>query len=755
MNLLLTIAAAAMVHVIPEPSSLEVRDGSFMLSPRSAIVATSPEAASVAETVAGKIRQSTGYAIPVKGKKGDIVLVLDQSQDIPAEGYRLSVTPKKVTATASTPAGLYYALQSFLQLLPPEIESLSAVNGIRWEAPCVEIEDAPRFAWRGFHIDPCRHFLSVEDVKKQIDILSEYKINTMHWHLTDDQGWRIEIKKYPKLTEVGAWRTEFDGSVHGGFYTKDEIRDVVAYAAERFVTVVPEIEMPGHAISAIRAYPELSCNKEVVRTFYTWGTPDISLCVGSERVFEFLEDVIAEVVELFPSEYIHIGGDECRKNRWETCPACQARIKAEGIVADDEFTAEEKLQSYAVHRMEEILLKYGRKLVGWDEILEGGLTPGATVMSWRGEDGGKKAAMAGHEVIMTPSKEGMYFDHFQGDPKIEPVSIGNYTTLEKVYFYNPVPAELSENGKASFVKGVQCNNWSEYIYSPSHREYMLFPRAFALAEIAWCPAENKDFPAFCKRVDDACRRLDFRGVNYHIPLPEQPGGSCDRIALIDSATLSFTSTRPVKMVYTLDGSEPAADSKEYTEPLTFTDDAVLKIASVTPFGRLSTVRTITVEKQTPLPAVEQTFGGIRARRADGKFVTADDLKGASWKDIEIAKLRDITSLEPFNRNVPDSTRFFAVEAEGFFNVDDTDVYRFSSDCDRVWIDGKLMIDNGAEVKRYSRHDADLALAAGTHRFRLIYIFNVIGGWNSLRNKTDISIRREGDEKWKNIKILNK
>ena len=696
MKLLFAILAIAIHGIIPEPAFMEVHKGSCEV-------------------------------------KDNIVCTIDKTSGIAKEGYVIKVDRRKIRIRASTPAGIFYAKQTLKQL---------EQDG---RVPCVWIEDAPRFAWRGFMVDPCRHFLSVEDLKKQIDVLAKYKINVMHWHLTDDQGWRIEIKKYPRLTEVGAWRTEFDGSVHGGFYTQDEIREVVAYAAERFVTVVPEIEMPGHAISAIRAYPWLSCTGEALKTFYTWGTPDISLCVGDDRIFSFLEDVIAEVVELFPSEYIHIGGDECRKNRWETCPKCQARIKAEGLVSDENGTAEEKLQSYAVHRMETILNKYGRKLIGWDEILEGGLTPGATVMSWRGEAGGIKAALEGHEVVMTPGKDGLYLDHYQGDPKIEPVTIGGMTTLEKVYNYDPVPAELSRNGKGSLVKGVQCNNWSEYMYTNAKREYMMFPRAFALAEIAWTAPGKKNFESFCKRVDAACQDLDERGMNYHIPLPEQPEGSCDNIAMIDRTSLSFKTTRPMKMVYTLDGSTPTASSAEYVKPLEFTEDAVLKIASVTSYGKLSPVRTITIDKQEPLPAIKDVFEGIRARRADGRFYNARELEGAEWRPIELESFKGITKLEPYNRNLPDSTVFYAVEAESCFSVDGTDIYRFSSDCDRVWIDGRLIIDNSEEeAKRFSRHDIELALAEGEHSVRVLYIFNVRGGWNPLRNSPEVMIRKKGN-----------
>ena len=731
MKLLLTLLVAAAINVIPKPASTVPGDGCLDLS------------------------------------KGKVEFVLDSSSGIPAEGYTLSVTPKGVRATASGEAGLFYARQTLLQLsgaAEPELSQLDAFLAAaaradkaaalpkgRFLVPCVEIEDAPRFAWRGFHVDPCRHFMSVEDVKKQIDLLSRYKINTMHWHLTDDQGWRIEIKKYPALTEVGAWRTEFDGSTYGGFYTQDQIREVVAYAAERFVTVVPEIEMPGHAISAIRAYPWLSCTGEHVETFYTWGTPNISLCVGKDSTFDFLEDVISEVVELFPGEYLHIGGDECRKDRWETCPLCQQRILDEGITADGSGTATEKLQSYAVHRMEGILARHGRKLIGWDEILEGGLSPRATVMSWRGESGGRKAAAAGHDVIMTPGSEGMYLDAFQGDSKVEPPTIGNYTTLRKVYSYDPVPAELAQAGKGHHVIGVQCNNWSEYMYEPWQRWYMLLPRAFALAEIAWSSPEGKDWSDFCRRADAACRRLDAEGIVYHIPLPEQPGGSCSHLAFTDSLSVAFTTTRTQEMVWTVDGSAPTPDSPRYYWPLEFTGDATLKIAALTLYGKVGPVRTIDIKKMEPLPA-----GGpqpLRVRRADGRFLSGADCEGASWREVEVERLRDITSLEPYDRNLPDSTRFFAAWAEGSFKADGTGVYRFSSDCDEVWIDGTLLIDNsGAPVKRHSRADAELALQDGWHSFRMLYIFNVVGGWNPLRNRSDILIRKEGDSEWKNVKI---
>ena len=707
MKSLIVLLASAVIGVIPQPVSMQITGGSCNVT------------------------------------RAETVFTLDAQSGLPAEGYTLEVTPESITAVASTEAGLFYAQKTLDQLRYGD------------RIPCVKITDYPRFAWRGFHVDPCRHFLGIDEIKKQIDILSQYKINTFHWHLTDDQGWRIEIKKYPLLTEVGGWRTEFDGSVHGGFYTQDEIRDVVAYATERFVTVVPEIEMPGHSLAAIRAYPWLSCTKEKISTFYTWGSPDIVLCAGNDSTYTFLEDVIAEVAELFPGEYIHIGGDECQKTKWQKCPVCQARIKAEGLVADDEFTAEEKLQSYAVRRMEGILAKYGKKLIGWDEILEGGLSEGATVMSWRGETGGIKAASTGHDVVMTPSKAGMYFDHFQGESKVEPVTIGNLNTLEKVYNYDPIPAELKAQGKGGYVRGVQCNNWSEYMYEPWQRDYMLFPRAFALAEIAWTPLERKNFDSFLRRMDEACKRLDAAGITYHIPIPEQPGGSCNTIAFTDIAVVGFTTTRPMTMVYTLDDIAPTPASDVYEKPFTISEDTWIRIAALTSYGKLGPERRIHVERQPVIPATapEDTWTGLRCRRTDGRFSGWKEIgANAEWRDVELKSLRALTSLEKFDRNMPDSLQFYAATAEGWFEVPQDGIYRFSSDCDLVWIDGLPLIDNDGTVKRFSHSDNEITLEKGLHKVKVGFIYNVVGGWNSIRNKTDVLMRRGGDDKWKPIPI---
>ena len=437
------------INIIPTPQSLVQHDGFFRLGSNTAIAAASPEAKTVAEFFAAKMRTATGLNIQV-AEKGNIQLSVDPSLDVANdEGYTLDVTKDGAVVVAKTAQGLFYGMQSFLQLLPAEIESPSKVNGIAWQAPAVSIKDAPRFGYRGIMLDPCRHFMPVENVKKYLDVLSLFKMNRMHWHLTDDQGWRIEIKKYPKLTEIASKRIDGEGTEHSGYYTQEEIKEIVKYAADRFITVVPELELPGHEMAAIAAYPNLSCKGEQGTPRIIWGVEDIVMCPGKEDMFTFLQDVIDEMVPLFPSEYFHIGGDECPKISWKNCLLCQKRIKEEGLKADSKHSAEERLQSYVIQRMEKYLATKGKKIIGWDEILEGGLAPSATVMSWRGEDGGIAAALMDHTVIMTPGGNGMYLDAYQGDSKIEPVTIGGYTLLEKTYSYDPLPGTLVVMGKSS------------------------------------------------------------------------------------------------------------------------------------------------------------------------------------------------------------------------------------------------------------------------------------------------------------------
>lgn len=732
------------INIIPTPQSLVQHDGFFRLGSNTAIAAASPEAKTVAEFFAAKMRTATGLNIQV-AEKGNIQLSVDPSLDVANdEGYTLDVTKDGAVVVAKTAQGLFYGMQSFLQLLPAEIESPSKVNGIAWQAPAVSIKDAPRFGYRGIMLDPCRHFMPVENVKKYLDVLSLFKMNRMHWHLTDDQGWRIEIKKYPKLTEIASKRIDGEGTEHSGYYTQEEIKEIVKYAADRFITVVPELELPGHEMAAIAAYPNLSCKGEQGTPRVIWGVEDIVMCPGKEDMFTFLQDVIDEMVPLFPSEYFHIGGDECPKISWKNCPLCQKRIKDEGLKADSKHSAEERLQSYVIQRMEKYLATKGKKIIGWDEILEGGLAPSATVMSWRGEDGGIAAALMDHTVIMTPGGNGMYLDAYQGDSKIEPVTIGGYTLLEKTYSYDPIPDTLVAMGKSNYILGVQGNTWSEYMYDEAKRDYMVFPRILAVAEIGWTNLDRKDYKDFERRIENAYVRLDGHAINYHIPQPEQPNGSCNFVAFTDKASLEFKTTRPIKMVYTLDGSEPTPASTAYTAPIEITETTTLKIASVLPSGKMSPIRTIQVEKQSLAPAKEvaKTTPGLNMEVTDGMYLNVKELEAAQkeTKKSVIKDLKEIRSVVKTSESMRGVNQYAAV-ATGYVNIPEDGVYFISSDLEEVWIDGKLLVNNGGEVKRFSRHDSSVALAKGLHEIKAVFLGHIIGGWPSNWNDGSIKLRK--------------
>lgn len=739
------------INIIPAPLSLVQNEGSYKLNKNTPLYASTPEAKTVAEFFAAKINTATGYQVSVSDqeKAGGIALLIDPALDVNDEGYTLDVSPDGVTVKAKTPQGLFYGMQSFMQLLPAEIESPKAVSGIAWTAPAVAIKDEPRFSYRGFMLDPCRHFIPVENVKKQLDVMSLFKVNRMHWHLTDDQGWRIEIKKYPLLTEIGSKRIDGEGTEYGGFYTQEEIKDIVKYAADRFITIVPEIELPGHELAAISAYPYLSCQGDSITPRIIWGVEDIVMCAGKEEPFQFMEDVFNEVVELFPSEYVHIGGDECPKISWKNCALCQKRIREEGLKGDAHHTAEEKLQSYFVQRMEKVLAKHGKKIIGWDEILEGGLAPTAAVMSWRGEEGGIAAASTGHEAIMTPGSGGMYIDQYQGDPKIEPVTIGGYDPLEKVYAYNPTPDTLVKIGMDKYIKGVQVNLWSEYMYNTDLMEYRMYPRALALAEIAWTPLDRKDYKDFERRIDNASVRLDGHGINYHIPQPEQPNGSTNFVAFTDKASLAFKTVRPIKVVYTLDGTEPTPESTVYETPIEFTESGILKIRSVLPSGKMSRIRVITVEKQAYAPAKEvaKTAPGLKMDVTYGYFLETAQLTDAKeWKSSTIKDLSELTRVEKTDESMRGVKQYAAI-ATGYVNIPEDGVYYISSDNEEVWIDGKLLINNAGEVKRFSRHDTSVALGKGLHEIKVVFLGHIIGGWPSNWNNGGVSLRKADAEKF--------
>ena len=509
--------------IIPAPAKAEVRAGQFQLTAASRLVADT-ELTPEAQLLAARLKPATGFTLKIKSattkiSDGDILLTTNGADAaLGPEGYELTVTTNGVVIRAAAATGIFYGTQSLLQLLPPEIFSTQRVSGFIWTLPDVEISDAPRFAWRGFMLDVSRHFFTVAEVKQVLDLMALYKLNTFHWHLVDDQGWRIQIKKYPKLTEVGAWRDDIGFGLdpksataydkhgrYGGFYTQRDIRGVVAYAAARHITVVPEIEMPGHSSAALTAYPQYACANAKIVMPDKGGVFTGVYCAGNDATFVFLGNVLKEVAGLFPGKYIHIGGDEVDKSNWKNCAECQARIKAEGL------KDEKELQAYFVRRIEKIVDASGKNLIGWSEIREGGLAPSAALMDWIG--GGAESAASGHDVVMTPTKF-CYFDHYQSTNRVaEPKAIGGFLPLEQVYEFEPMPGKLAPEFQAH-VLGGQANLWTEYVPNLHQVEYMMFPRLGALSEADWSPPAARDWENFKTRTVLNEKRLDAMGVNY-------------------------------------------------------------------------------------------------------------------------------------------------------------------------------------------------------------------------------------------------
>ncbi len=502
--------------IIPQPVSMTMGEGQFTLNAKTSIVADEASM-QVAKMLQSYLRPATGFALPIR-KSGDqnvIVLRVSAKPNPAYEGYALASFPAGLSIDAESPAGLFYGVQTLRQLLPTAIFSSKKVDGQAWTLPAVSIQDHPRFSWRGAHMDVGRNFMPKEFVKKFLDVMALHKLNTFHWHLTEDQGWRIEIKKYPKLTQIGSKRSKtmltydpptYDEHEAGGFYTQQDIKEIVKYAADRFITIVPEIEMPGHSQAAIASYPELGNTGKQLPVATEWGVI-VNVYNVEDSTIQFLKNVLDEVMALFPGQFIHVGGDECPKDQWRASPEAQARIKQEGLKDEHE------LQSWFIRQIDAYLSSKGKRLIGWDEILEGGLAPGAAVMSWRGEQGGVAAAKAGHDVVMTPT-DTTYFDYYQSKDHVgEPHSIGGFVPLDKVYKYEPVPQSLNEE-EAKHILGSQFQLWTEYIRTPEVMEFHAYPRGCALAEVVWSPKDAKDYANFVDRLAVHLKRLAHLGVNF-------------------------------------------------------------------------------------------------------------------------------------------------------------------------------------------------------------------------------------------------
>lgn len=597
-------------EIIPKPLDVNCKgDASFLLKDGVAVIypENNQKMQDNAEFLVNYVEKQTGVKLtshagmPVDGA---ICLTLDLNDDN-AEAYKLIVNDKRVCISGASEAGVFYGIQTLRKSLP-------VAQDINVNLSAVEIYDKPRFAYRGAMLDVARHFYTVDEVKTFIDMLALHNINRFHWHLTDDQGWRIEIKKYPKLMSVASERKEtvvgrwysgiYDGKPYGGYYTQDELRDVIDYAAKRHITIIPEVDLPGHMQAALTAYPELGCTGGPYEVRTIWGVSQDVLCVGNDFTLQFVKDVLSEVADIFPSEYIHIGGDECPKVRWEKCPKCQERIKSLGLKSDAKHTKEQRLQSYMIQEAAKYLKEKGKRIIGWTEILEGGLVPDATLMSWIGESGGIEAAHQHHDVIMTPNTY-LYFDYYQSKKvEDEPLAIGGYLPIEKTYNYEPMPKELTEE-EQQYIKGVQANLWTEYIPVFSQVQYMVLPRLGAAAEVQWTDPSKKDYKDFLRRVPHLVAVYDCYGWNYATHVYDvNVDMKADTVNHVLNVQLSTMADDPI--YYTLDGQDPTEKSLKYTKPFTIDQSVVLKTMAVHP-DRTSkiSVDTIRFNKATLKPVV--------------------------------------------------------------------------------------------------------------------------------------------------------
>ena len=595
-------------NIIPRPQQVNVsNDAPFTLSAKTVISlgTNSQNMKRNANMLASYIEQATGIRPAVGKSKNGTAIVLTIDKTIAnAEGYKLDADAKQIRIAGASAAGVFYGIQTLRKSLPLVNGKASKVS-----IPAVHIADAPRFAYRGTHLDVSRHFVTADSVRQFIDMLALHNINRFHWHLTDDQGWRIEIKKYPLLTQIGSKRAQtvighnsgkYDGKPYSGFYTQKQIRDIVKYAADRYITIVPEIDLPGHMQAALAAYPDMGCTGGPYEVWQKWGVSDNVLCAGNDKTLTFIDNVLKEITKLFPSKYIHVGGDECPKTQWQKCPKCQARIKALNLEAKDGHSAEERLQSYIITHASNYLKSLGRNTIGWDEILEGGLAEGATVMSWRGESGGIAAAKQHHDVVMTPNSY-LYFDYYQSlDKANEPLAIGGYLPLETVYSYEPMPKELTAD-EARHIIGVQANIWTEYMPTFKQMQYMALPRLAALSEVQWSQPALKDYTSFTNRLTEFTHMYDRLGYNYAKHLYN--------VAIhVDSDNkwreilIHMTTAGKAEIRYTLDGTEPTVNSTLYTGAIVLQKSVKIRAAAFRDGKRSSvTSQDISFNKATACP----------------------------------------------------------------------------------------------------------------------------------------------------------
>lgn len=713
------------VNIVPKPEKVEPRDGSFTFNNKTKIFAPGKAGRKSAEILNDLLFARYGFKLEHTSKdpKGNYIHIsalggglIDWRRDIRPGAYSLEISPNNIRLIGlrDGDTGMFYAIQSLIQLLPEKFDREANI-------PAMRITDNPRFQYRGMHLDVSRHFQPVEFVKKFIDQMAQFKFNTFHWHLTDDQGWRIEIKKYPKLTEIGSKRPEThsglystvfkgDGIPHGGFYTQEQIKEVVKYAKERYITVIPEIELPGHASAALAAYPQFGCKADYqYKVQMTWGIFKEVFC-PTEETFKFLEDVLDETIKLFPdSPYIHIGGDEVLKDHWKESAFVQELKKRENLKDEHE------VQSYFVRRIERFINSKGKKMIGWDEILEGGLAPNATVMSWRGMKGGIEAAKSKHDVIMTPT-DYVYFDYGQGDPAYEPLNIGGYVPLEKVYSFEPIPPELNAD-EAKYIIGGQANIWTEYLKTPDRVEYMAFPRMLALSEVLWSRKEDRNYADFQRRLSAVLPRLDKQNVNYRIP---EPGGLRNIVTEEERVSIELTPAPGTRVYYTTDGSTRDENALRYSKPIEIVlnrdEVKALKTIVVNAAGRKSSVYATTI--------VQGRYREPETPAASTQGVTFDLVQpSAHFAEDPPARKGETRSilLTQFEKQI-DLKKPFGVQFDGYFRAPVDGVYEFQVDStwDTTVVLGNTMIIDDAGTQERKMRSAIAPLKAGLHKISLRY-----------------------------------
>lgn len=728
------------ISVIPVPDSVLPTGGDFILS-SSTTVKYDSENKSIAETIDifnKFLLQLSDIQVQNEGKGNEpaaIIVTLTDSITNP-EGYRLTVDKNLISIEAGSEKGVFYAIQTLTQIIYPGSRNIS--KG-RIAVPCVSVIDEPQYTWRGIHLDVSRHFFPKEFIFKFLDAMAMHKLNTFHWHLTDDQGWRIEILKYPELTAKGAWRDQtlighgsetpwkYDGVRYGGYYTQEDVRDVVEYASRLNINVLPEIEMPGHAVAALISYPGLSCKGGPVPPFNRWGVSEDVFCAGKDETFTFLEGVLSEVCELFPYSYIHIGGDECPKVKWHECPDCQKRM------ADNDLKDESALQSYFVKRIETFLSSKGKKIIGWDEILEGGIAESAAVMSWRGSAGGIMAANMGHDVVMTPHTF-VYMDYYQS-PYNEPLAIGGMLDLKKVYSLPVMPDEIDTDRRKHII-GAQANIWTEYMPDSRHVEYMVFPRIAALAEVLWSNPDNLDYEDFNVRMNEQYARYDAMGIYYRVPYPG--GFKSDNIFPEKSVTVTLDNGISGSVIYfTLDGSIPDEKSPRYKGPFTvdLEQDRQLKAVTVMPSGKrseLMTGRLRQAEFKDPV-VVDEPAKGLVYKLFNGDFSTVLNLP-------DIADTSGVLDIFRIPAAAPPT--LFGLELSGLINIQADGIYTFfctSDDGLMLYIDDELIV-NGDINHHGVVNEGCAALKTGMHEIKVTFFQQLY------RQSLNVSYEGPGEEK---------